>query len=85
MAAWCEAAKSGTSLAAAARLLRAYRAACHYADSADEGANAEDDSGLRIASGTAFNDLLARDLSPRLPSPRAVFFPLFVCVGGGKS
>lgn len=69
--AWCAAAQPGCSLAAAARLLRAFRACAHVGDEpGDEGASAEAAGApggggprLRVASSAAFNAVVSHALA----------------------
>jgi nucleolar complex protein 2 len=60
VARWCAGAAEDASLGAVARVLRAYRAACHAGDPQRDGNNGHDDAdgGLRVASDAAFQEIL---------------------------
>lgn len=58
---WCMGAKKDASLGAVRRVLRVFRAACHYGDPAKM--DDDEDSSLKIASDSAFQHILVFTLN----------------------
>lgn len=56
---WCDGAKKDASLGAVKRVIQLFRTACHYGDPAKN----DDDSSMRIASDSAFQQILVFTLT----------------------